>query len=174
MDIQVESLDFHTIKLIDETGEFVEIDLQSELGINEHNLEVEMREQPSKYLYWTSVLEKVRLFKESAELELEFLEGRLDREARVELPKMDMKPTKDSVEGFMRRNQDYQEARQKCNHYDYLVRRLNFIVKSFEQRKDLLQSYGRQIMHDEQYGHRAGRYHDKTEIDNEFIQNQYK
>ena len=156
MDIQLDNLDFHTLRLIDETGAYIVIDLKAELAINENNLDREMLQQPAKYVYWSSILERLRYFQESAELELEVLEGRLDNEAREELPKEGVKPTKDSVENYMKRKEEYVIAREKCNTYDYLVRRLHFIVKSFEQRKDMLQSYGKQLANDKSYGHGAG------------------
>lgn len=173
MDIQLDSLNFYIIRLVDEAGQFVEINLKEELAVNEHNLEKEMREQPSKYVYWSSVLERIRLYQETAELELEALLGELDKEARYELPKIDIKPTKDSVDGYIKRTEKYKIAKEKCNYYDYLVRRLQFIVKSFEQRKDMLQSYGRQVVNDKNYGHKAGRYIDKTTEYNQLHSGQY-
>lgn len=176
------SLDFYKLRLIDESGEFVEVDLKEELAINDDNLEKEMRDQPAKYVYWSSVLERLRLFQESSNLELEALLGELDKEARVELLKEDIKPTKDSVDAYIKRTEKYKVAKEKCNYYDYLVRRMVFIVKSFEQRKDLMQSYGRQRDNDRIYGRGAGRYQEKTnEYDthydnntNSFVQSQHK
>ena len=157
MEINVDNLDFTSIKLIDETGQFLEIDLQKELRIDEHRLEQEMIEQPSKYIYWSSILEKLRLYQEQCELDLEFLLGRLDKEAREHLMVTGTKPTKDSVEAYIKRSNEYKIAKEKCNYYDYLVRRLQFIVKSLEQRKDMLQSINKQKHNDKIYGHGAGR-----------------
>lgn len=177
MDIQLDSLDFYVIRLIDEAGQYVELDLRTELAINEDNLDKEMREQPAKYVYWSSVLERIRLYQESANLELESLLGELDIEAREELPKLGLKVTRDSVEGYISRTEAYKRAKEKCNNYDYLVRRLQFVVKSFEQRKDMLQSYGRQLVHDKTFGHKAGRYlegsttyHDQNPFDTNYTE----
>lgn len=156
LDIQLDSLDFQVIRLVDESGQHITLDLKSELSVNESNLEVEMLQQPSKYIYWSSILEKIRFFKESSELELELLISELDKEAREELPKEDIKPTKDSVESYIKRTEEYKVAKEKCNYYEYLVKRLQFIVKAFEQRKDMLQSYGRQVVQDKTYGQGAG------------------
>lgn len=148
----LDNLDFNYLRLIDETGNFVEIDLKEELSVNEDILEREMLQQPSKYVYWSSILEKLRLFQENAELELDILLGKLDKEARDSLEK----PTKDAVDGYIKRTEAYKVAKEKCNYYDYLVKRLQFIVRAFEQRKDMLQSYGKQKAHDRSYGQGAG------------------
>lgn len=157
----MDNLDFYIIKLVDESGQYVEINLREELAINEDNLSQEMLQQPSKYVYWSSVLEKIRLFQENADLEMELLLGELDKEARIELPKEDIKPTKDSVDGYIKRTEKYKIAKEKCNYYDYLVKRLQFIVRSFEQRKDMIQSFGKQKSHDYSYGRGAGSHFEK-------------
>jgi len=167
MDIQLDNLDFYYLRLIDETGQFQEIDLRKELAVNENQLEREMLQQPSKYVYWTSVLERIRLFQDNAELEMEVLMGELDKEAREVLEK----PTKDSVEGYIRRTEKYQNQKRKCNYYEYLVRRLNFIVKAFEQRKDMLQSYGKQKANEKVYGQGAGTRQEQEELLYSFDQN---
>lgn len=156
VNIRVDNLDFTTIRLIDEAGQFNEFNLKEELSVNEDNLEREMIEQPSKYIYWSSVLEKIRMYQESSELELELLLGELDKEAREELPKEGIKITKDAVEGYIKRTEAYKLAVEKINNYNYIVRRLQFVVKAFEQRKDMLQSYGKQIVQDKTYGKGAG------------------
>lgn len=162
LEIKLDGLDFYIIKLYDENGEYIEFDLKKELAINEDNLAQEMIEQPSKYVYWSSVLEKLRYFQESAELQLEFLEGKLDQQARKDIESQGGRPTKDSIEGYMRRTEEYQRARSVCTHYEYLVKRVHFVVKSLEQRAGMLQSYGKQVQNDKIYGHHAGRYHTES------------
>lgn len=159
LDIKLDRLDFQILRLIDESGQHITLDLQKELSVNEANLEVEMLQQPSKYVYWSSILEKIRFFQESAELEMELLIAELDKEAREELPKEDIKPTKDSVDNYIKRTEAYKVQKEKCNHYAYLVKRIQFIVRAFEQRKDMLQSYGKQIAQDRTYGQGAGSKH---------------
>ena len=152
LDITVDSLDFHYLRLIDESGQFQEYNLKEELAVNESNLLQEMLQQPSKYIYWASILEKIQFFQESSELELELLEARLDKQARADLEK----PTKDSVEAYIKRTDDYRKAREKVMYYDYICKRILRIVKGFEQRKDMLQSYGKQIAEQKGYGSGAG------------------
>lgn len=156
LDIKVDSLDFQLLRIIDETGQYVEYDLKRELSINERNLQKEMLEQPSKYIYWSSILEKIKYFQESTELKLELLMAKLDKEARAELSKDGGKPTKDSVESYIKRQPEYEAARSNCQYYDYIAGRIARIVKSFEQRKDMLQSYGKQLADQKTFGHGAG------------------
>lgn len=152
MEIKVDSLDFYRLSVVDETGQRVDFDLQQELSINEYNYEMEMLSQPAKYVYWSSLLEKLRLYEEQAELELETLIGELDQQARAEIEK----PTKDSVDAYMKRTEAYKLAKEKINYYKYVVKRVQFVVKSLEQRKDMLQSYGKHRIHEAQYGSGAG------------------
>lgn len=165
MEIQLDSLDFTTLTLKDETGNIVTLDLKAELAINEDNLDREMLEQPSKYVYWSAILERIKLFQENSDLELDLLMAELDQEARevMTAPESKIKPTKDSVDAYIKRTEKFRIAKEKCNYYDYLARRINFIVRSFEQRKDMLQSYGRYITTERQYGHGAGRYQEKVD-----------
>lgn len=162
MDINIDQLDFDVIRLIDETGEYMQYNLKEELSINDSNYRQEMLAQASKYVYWSAILERIRLFQESSELELELLEARLDKDAREAITQEGGKPTKDSVEAYIKRQLSYEDARKKINTYNYLVKRLQFIVKSFEQRKDMLQSYGKQIQNDQNYGRGAGSYNDPS------------
>lgn len=162
LDIKLDSLDFYNLRLIDETGSFQEINLQEELAINENELDREMLEQPSKYVYWSSILEKIRYFKEDAELQLELLIGELDRKAREELSKNGGKPTKDAVDAYIKRTEEYKQQKTQCNYYDYLVRRIQFIVKAFEQRKDMLQSINKQKTNEKTYGQGAGSKQEQT------------
>ncbi|AYJ75220.1 hypothetical protein BSP36_133 [Bacillus phage BSP36] len=156
LDVKLDSLDFYLLKLIDENGEFQEYDLREELAVNEDNFEVEMIEQPSKYIYWSSILEKLKMFQESVELELEVVVASLDQQARDALKETATKPTKDMVDSYIKRQPEYEKAKKKEIYYNYVVGRIQRIVKSFEQRKDMLQSYGKQVLESKQYGQGAG------------------
>lgn len=156
LEVKVDSLDFDQINIIDENKQFETFNLRKELAVNEHNLLTEMLEQPSKYIYWSSVLEKLKFFQESTELQLEFLVATLDKQARDEMKQIGEKPTKDSVDAFIKRDAAYQAMRQNCLGYEYVIGRVQRIVKAFEQRKDMLQSYGKQVLENQLYGKGAG------------------
>ncbi|QEG04203.1 hypothetical protein [Bacillus phage BC-T25] len=156
LEVNVDSLDFNTIQITDETKQVETFNLKKELAVNEHNLLVEMLAQPTKYVYWSSVLEKLKYYQEALELELEFQVATLDKQARDEMKQIAEKPTKDSVDAYIKRHPDYQAKRQECLNYDYVIGRVQRIVKAFEQRKDMLQSYGKQVLENQLYGKGAG------------------
>ncbi|AGY47399.1 hypothetical protein Grass_134 [Bacillus phage Grass] len=156
LDVNIGSLDFYKLRLIDENGQYQEYDLEDLLKVNEDNYMQEMIEQPSKYIYWSSVLERLKFYQESVELELETVVASLDQEARDYLKDTVPKPTKDMVESYIKRQPAYKSVRDKEIHYNYIVGRVQRIVKAFEQRKDMLQSYGKQVIDNQQYGRGAG------------------
>lgn len=156
LDVKVDILDFQDLRIIDENGEFVIYDMREELKVNEKNLLREMLEQPSKYIYWSSVLEKIKFFQEKTELQLEITVAKFDSEAREAIKKNGDKPTKDSVDAYIKLKDEYVAAREQVHYYEYIAGRLARIVKAFEQRKDMLQSYGKQIAEDKTYGAGAG------------------
>lgn len=161
LDIKVDKIDFQFLRILDENGEFVEFNLEEELKVNEDNLLQEMLHQPSKYIYWSSLLEKIKYFQERVELELELVVANLDKEARAFLESQGTKPTKDSVEAYIKRTDKYKAARENCLYFEYIAGRVARIVKAFEQRKDMLQSYGKQIAENKEYGRGAGRHIEK-------------
>lgn len=162
MEIKVDSFDFDFLKLIDENGEFREYNLREELKVNEANLLQEMLQQPSKYIYWSSILEKLKLYQEHAELQLELEVAKLDDQARTAITASGGKPTKDIVEAYIKRQPEYEKQRKNCQYFEYICGRINRIVKAFEQRKDMLQSYGKQVADDKNFGRGAGSYIEKT------------
>jgi asparagine synthetase B (glutamine-hydrolysing) len=159
LEILVGDLNFDMITIKDETGSYQEYDLRNELRVNEQNLNQEMLQQPAKYIYWSSILERLRFYQESKELELEQEEARLDSRARKHyLDAGNPKPTKDMVEAFIKQQDEYAAAQKQVHMYNHLVGRVARIVKAFEQRKDMLQSYGKQLYEQRQYGAGTGRF----------------
>lgn len=152
----MDSFDFESLKIVDENGEFKEYNMRQELKVNEANLLQEMLQQPSKYVYWSSLLEKLKLYQENAELLLELEVARLDEVARAAITTSGGKPTKDIVEAYIKRQPEYEQKRKNCQYFDYISGRIARIVKAFEQRKDMLQSYGKQVAEDKAYGRGAG------------------
>lgn len=139
MEINVNNLEFTTITIRDGSGNMATYNLQDELRINDHDLHNEIRMQPSKYVYWCSILEQVRGYLESAELHEETVKANLYENAREDLMQNGTpKPTKDQIESWILRQDEYIEAREQENIYSNLVKRLTFIVKAFEQRHGML------------------------------------
>ncbi|AHN66612.1 hypothetical protein Bcp1_137 [Bacillus phage Bcp1] len=173
LDIKVDSIDFQELRIIDENGEYVMYDMREELKVNEANLLQEMLHQPSKYIYWSSILEKIKFFQEKTEMQLELVVAKFDSEAREEIKKNGDKPTKDSVDAYIKQKEEYVSAREQCHYYEYIAGRLARIVKAFEQRKDMLQSYGKQIAEDKTYGAGAGSRIEQTPFPAPTQQTQY-
>lgn len=136
-------MDFDTIRIRDVNGQFVEYDLKEQLTINEYDLQSEFKLQASKYVYWASILEQVRGYLESSELTEEQTRAQLYEPARIALINAGTaKPTKDQVEAWILQQEEYISARQQVLIYNKYVKHLQYIVKAFEQRRDMMQQIG--------------------------------
>ncbi|AGI12179.1 hypothetical protein BPS10C_182 [Bacillus phage BPS10C] len=156
MNIPVDFLDFDEITIKDTNGLIESFDLREELKINPINLQEEMLNQPVKYVYWAGLHEKVRYLLERQELKLEQIVSRLDAQARAHMKSIGEKPTKDSVEAYIKQTTDYDKQRKRVIEFEQILGRTSRIVKAFEQRSNMLQSIGKQLANEGQYGHRAG------------------
>lgn len=148
MEINVADKDFNTITIIDASGREETFDLAEELRIQEGTLQDDLMTQPAKYAYWSSLLTTLQYYEEVAEKKLETISAKLDIQVRLELsqPNSVVKPTKDSVIARVTSNEEYQTAWDEELQYTHLVKRVNHIVRSFEQRSDMLRSVSRQIL----------------------------
>lgn len=144
MDIPVDSIgDISSITLRDHNGTVQEFDLQDELRISRDNLQEDFLTQPIKYVYWVAVLEKVRLYAESANLELEKLQGELYEPCRNALINSGTaKPTKDQINSLITTQESYQVAKQSALLYESQVKFLQGVVRAWEQRREMLIQYG--------------------------------
>lgn len=151
-DIPVNDLRVDTIRVVDQSGQFVEYDLHSELRINEHNLQEDIQQQASKYVYWSSLLAQVRGFLEASELKVEEVKAKYYEPGREHyVTKGVAKPTKDQIESFIVLQPEYQEARQQLIAYQKHEQHLRYIVKAFEQRKDMLIQIGADLRQQRDY-----------------------
>jgi hypothetical protein len=103
-------------------GQVESFNLKEELKVNEHNLLKEMLEQPGKYIYWASVLEKLKFYHESKELSLERREAELEPIARKELKAEETKPTKDMIAAYIKRDKQYQQIQNELQTYNFISR----------------------------------------------------
>lgn len=139
LDITVDSLDFDVIQIKDQNSNIVEHKITDVLRIDEHNLEIEINKQPAKYIYWASILEKLRSYLEAAELKEERIRASLYEKARESLiEKGTPKPTKDQIESWILLQEDYVEVREQVLIYQKFVKHLSFVVKALEQRHSML------------------------------------
>lgn len=152
MHINLGAHDLENITIIDSNGAEVTYNIKEELNINSFNVVGEFLEQPAKYAYWASVLERVKAFKESAELNAETYRASIYEELRLELVASGTaKPTKDQIESSLLNNEEYVKLLGVINHYTFLVGQLAYIVKSFEQRRDMLLQYGAELRRQKDY-----------------------
>lgn len=139
MEINVDDMEFNKVTVRDNSGNTFEYDMQEELMINRHDLRTELEEQSSKYMFWTGMLERVRANLEAAERELEYIVSQLYEPIRERLEtKMGKNPTKAQIDAMINQQEIYQNQKKKVEEVDYQSRRLAYIVKAFEQRKDML------------------------------------
>lgn len=143
MEINVGAFDFDTITIKDRNGETRTFNLSEELKVNEFNVVGEFLEQPAKYVYWSSILERVRMYKESAELQAETYKASMYETARMSLVDAGInKPTKEQVNSVILSDEGYIKLLEAVNMYTYIVGQLVYVVKAFEQRRDMLIQYG--------------------------------
>lgn len=139
MEITLDDIDFSHLTIIDSNGNKKTVDLQDELVIDQYNIEKELYEQPKKYVYYTSLLEKVRAYLESAELALDVEHANLYEPSRASLQQeTGSKPTKDQIESRILSDETYREKKEQVAILEGSVKNLYYIVKAFEQRKDML------------------------------------
>ncbi|AIW03518.1 hypothetical protein CPT_Moonbeam120 [Bacillus phage Moonbeam] len=160
MEINIGSFDFEWLRLKDESGATIDYNLREELKVNEQTLMQDMLEQPAKYVYWSSVLEKLKYYQEAEELKVERRLAEIDAEAREHYKGTETKATKDVVETYRKMHEDYEATMGRLQYYKMVVGYVTRIVKAFEQRKDMLQSYGKQIADQKMHGAGTNRFMD--------------
>lgn len=139
MEVNVDNMEFNKITVKDVSGNIHEYDLREELIINGHDLRTDLEDQPSKYMFWTGMLERVRANLEAAERELEYVVSELYEPIRERLEaRTGTKPTKAQIDSLVTQHPSYREHREKVDGAKYQASRLNYVVKAFEQRKDML------------------------------------
>lgn len=152
MEINLDSFDFNHITIKDNNGEVLEFNLIEELKINEFNVVSEFLQQPAKYVYWSSILEKVKMYRESAELQAETYKSSIYESSRLGLVEVGInKPTKEQVNAEIMGDEHYIKLLESLNTYKYLVGQLTYVVKAFEQRRDMLIQYGADLRKTKEY-----------------------
>lgn len=152
LDIKVTNLDFGTIRVTDANGETVTYVLKEELAVNNFNVREEFLMQPAKYAYWTSLLEQLRLYQESYGLKAEKRKSELYEPSRQQLIAVGIaKPTKDQIEAQIMLDDEYYKLRENVVSMEFNVKQVQYIVKAFEQRKDMLVQYGADLRRDFDY-----------------------
>jgi len=152
MKAYVNDLDTDTITVQDYNGIKHEYSIQKELEVDESNYQKAFIEQPAKYAFWSAVLQEAKLVLKQQEDLLERKHAECYNKAYQKYLEEGIRPTKDLLEAQIALDPAYQEAQNRVNTADYSMGRVQFIVKVFEQRAQMLISYGADKRQENNYG----------------------
>lgn len=140
INIEVDKLSsLFMISITDNAHNTYKYDIRDELTIDEHNLSKDLREQPSKYMYWASILEKARSYYEASSIELERIYAKLYEPCRLKSVAQGVqRPTKDQINSLIIQEEEYIKAQDINKNYEMYVKQLQYVVRAFESRKDML------------------------------------
>lgn len=156
LDLRVSDLEFLKVRVIDENGESLVFDLTEELNVNEFNVRKEFLNQPGKYTYWTSLLERLRMYQENYELQAEKRKAELYETSRIALIEGGVsKPTKEQISAQIMLDEQYYNLKQSIINLSFNVRQIQYVVKAFEQRKDMLIQYGADLRREYEYSQKT-------------------
>lgn len=151
-------MDFN-VTVRDYSGNEITHNLQDELRINKHDLSSEMESQPSKYIYWAFLQDKASSLLEGAELERDRIYASLYEPKRQALVASGTaKPTKDQINSAILADTDYTGAEDKVKELSEQFNNMKYIVKAFEQRKDMLIQLGSDARKEREYNQALNNY----------------
>lgn len=122
------------MSFVDTGGRPFEYDLREELSISDATLIEDLQSQPAKYAWWASVLERARVKLRSAEDQLDYSRASISNEIRASGEKLAIAVVNDRVAV----DPDYKQALQEVRYWEGEVGKLVYIVRAFEQRRDML------------------------------------
>lgn len=134
--------DFDTIRIVDGDGQFKDYSMRNELEIPELGYLELMKEQPARYAYWSSVYQTVKYQQEQKQHELDKVHAELYQAVYQALVEQKTRPTKDMVESAILLEDSYQKALAAVDAANHLTGQLQYLVKAFDQRKDMLIQFG--------------------------------
>lgn len=150
--IQITTDGEQKVQLKDQLGKETVYNINDELMVNENNYQQEFLRQPQKYNFWSDKLTIAHRQLSGAQMESDVLHAKLFDKAYAELAKTKARPTKDMVEATILQDKEYQSALDKITQCAFVEEQLKFIVKAFEQRKDMLIQYGADARKDKESG----------------------
>ena len=124
------------------------LDITTVVNIDKDNISEEFINQASKYAWYYTLLVHARKRKDEAKLSLEVKEAELDAIIRKEAVKNSLKITEAAIQSTIHTLPEYKKT------VEILIRMkeeegiLEAVVKAFEQRKDMLISYGSLLKHE--------------------------
>ncbi|QVD58107.1 hypothetical protein BT3_146 [Staphylococcus phage BT3] len=145
MKIHIDSLDFTNFTIKDRNGNSQEFDITDELKITEYTIQEDFMQQSAKYAFWASILEKVRAYSEMEQRNLETIGSKLNLTIRQEYEQQGKKPTKDMIESSVYIHDSYQQQLKVVEAWNYKVKQLQYVVKAFETRRDMMIQLGAEL-----------------------------
>lgn len=144
MEIEFDNInDISSVIIKDQNGQELHYDLLEQLAINEHDMHSEFRNQPGKYVYWATILERVKAQVEAAVFREEQVFASLYEPARLQLiGGGTTRPTKDQIESEIIQTDEYIEVHDEVLKLKALSGKMNRIVRALEQRADMLMQIG--------------------------------
>lgn len=150
--IKIKSTGGEQIEILDQTGKSTIYDIDQELLVNDNNYQQEYLRQAQKYSFWADKLAIANRQVSGAEQQLDLIHAKLYHKYFLDLSKSKARPTKDMVESEIIQDDSYQQALNSLNQCSFVEEKLKFIVKAFEQRKDMLIQFGAEMRKDREIG----------------------
>lgn len=153
LEIKVDHIDNDSIKVIDGVGNEVTYDVLGDLRVDDYNANTELKFQHSKYRRYADIFTRITYYLEEAEVELSAIGSRINLDVRNKyLNATKKQPTQDIVNSEIQSREEYIEQQKKVNQLKYQKQQLQYILKAFEQRKDMLVQYTAHLRKDVEHG----------------------
>ncbi|QYC50832.1 hypothetical protein KQUDLBSD_CDS0132 [Staphylococcus phage PG-2021_40] len=155
LEVRVDHIDTDTIRVVDSQGQTVDYDVLSDLSVHDYNANDELREQHVKYRKYANIYNRLSYYLEEEEIKLVTISSQINLDIRNQYQATNGKPpTKDVVEAEIQTKQKYIDQLRIVNHLKYQKTQLQYILKAFEQRKDMLVQYTAHLRKDIEHGTR--------------------
>lgn len=115
-----------------------EHNLIDELAFSEQTFNQDLANQSAQYAFWSQVLSSAKSKLEETKLNGQVLHAQIANEARAQLTK----PTVNTIEDYVLTKPEYQDNLVHQLEWQTQVEKLNYIVKSFDQRSNMLSQFG--------------------------------
>lgn len=150
--IWVRDLDEDSITIVDYNGQAETYSMSQELRVDEDNYRQEFIQQAPKYSYWMNALQQAKLVQADHDNRLTKLRGELYIKYRAQLEAEGKKPPAVMIEAAIGSDKDYLDAKAQLDYANFNVGRVQGLVKAFEQRAQMLISYGADQRADQRNG----------------------
>lgn len=153
LDIRVDHIESDTIRVLDSMGNETLYDILDDLRVDDYNANTELKFQHTKYRRYADIFNRVTYYLEEAEVELSAIGSRINLEVRNKyFAATNKQPTQDIVNSEIQSRNEYIEQQKSVNQLKYQKQQLQYVLKAFEQRKDMLVQYTAHLRKDIEHG----------------------